>query len=142
MVSGFRRRHTFLVLVGLAAILSEFLTIFLANVPYRVTETFLVARICIWGAIGIMAIMVLVVLGSFFVRWPHMPVDPSTIAGAMYYVCDSWMLDRLDHTGASDRSERNGRVDMLDERYGFGEMIGQSGAVRIGVDSVDGKVVA
>jgi hypothetical protein len=140
IVSGFRRRHAFLALVGMAAVLSEFLTIFLSNIPFRVTQTFLIARICTWSAVGILSIMVLVVLGSFFVKWPHMPVDPSTIAGAMYYVCDSWMLEGLEHISAEGRKERDWRIDAMGERYEFGEMTGQSGTIRVGVDSTDGRV--
>ncbi|KAH6646743.1 hypothetical protein BKA67DRAFT_524614 [Truncatella angustata] len=136
IISGFRRRHAFLALVGLTAVLSEFLTLFLSNIPFRVTQTYLVARICTWSAVGILAIMLLVVGGSFFCKWPHMPVDPSTIAGSMYYVCDSWMMTCLENISASDKKERDWRVALMGERYEFGEITGQNGTVRIGVDNV------
>ncbi|KAI1849346.1 hypothetical protein JX266_004841 [Neoarthrinium moseri] len=141
VTSGFRRRHLLLAVVGLTAILSEFLTIFLSNIPYSVTQTWLASRVCAWGSISILATMVLVVAGSFLVRWPHMPVDPSTIAGAMYYVCDSWMLNNLEHISMLNRNERDWRVKTMDLKYRLGKHIGQTGAVRVGVDRVDGEVL-
>lgn len=79
--------------------------------------------------------MVLVVVGSFFVSWPHMPVDPSTIAGAMYYVCDSWMLARFEGLSMMKRRDRDWHVNEMNLRYEFGEIRGASGIVRIGVDA-------
>lgn len=57
--------------------------------------------------------MVLVIVVSFFVEWPHMPVDPSTIAGAMYYVCDSPILDKLEGLSTLNRKERDHKVKEL-----------------------------
>ncbi|KAI2616253.1 hypothetical protein GGR54DRAFT_649523 [Hypoxylon sp. NC1633] len=133
--SSMRRRHFFLGVVALISILSEFLTIFLSNIPFRVTQTFLAHQVCTWAAVGILCVMVLVVVGSFFVMWPHMPVDPSTIAGAMYYVCDSWMLSRLEGLSTSRRRDRDWLVNEMGLRYEFGEIRGASGIVRIGVDA-------
>ncbi|KAI1135786.1 hypothetical protein F5Y05DRAFT_415786 [Hypoxylon sp. FL0543] len=133
--SAIRRRYSFLAVVALTSILSEFLTIFLSNIPYRVTQTFLVHTLCTWAAVGILGIMVLVVVGSFFVTWPHMPLDPSTIAGAMYYVCDSWMLTRFEGLSTMTRRDRDWRVSDMGLKYEFGEVRGASGVVRIGVDA-------
>lgn len=83
----------------------------------------------------------LVILGSFLIKWPNLPVDPSTIAGAMYYVCDSWMLDSLQHTSTLKRKKRDWVVSAMGKRYKFGEIIGQSGAMRAGVDSIDDGVI-
>lgn len=140
--SGMRRRHGFLSVVGLTAVLSEFLTVFLANIPFRVTQTFLVARICTWSAVGILCIMILVVVASFFVKWPHMPIDPSTIAGAMYYVCDSWMLESFEGLGDLTRKERDWKVNEMGARYAFGEMGGVSQTWRIGVDTASSGIAA
>ncbi|KAI0384662.1 hypothetical protein F5Y04DRAFT_269185 [Hypomontagnella monticulosa] len=135
LVSSVRRRHSFLAIVALTSILSEFLTIFLSNIPYRVTQTYLLHQVCTWAAVSILGIMVLVVFGSFFLTWPHMPVDPSTIAGAMYYVCDSWMLSRLEGLSTMKRRDRDWRVNEMRLKYEFGEIRGASGIVRIGVDA-------
>jgi hypothetical protein len=86
--------------------------------------------------------MILVVAGSFFVRWPHMPVDPSTIAGAAYYVCDSHLLDNVEGTSILRRKERGQKVESVGERYVFEEITGVSGVVRTGVDVVGVRAFA
>ncbi|KAI1769766.1 hypothetical protein F4818DRAFT_456612 [Hypoxylon cercidicola] len=132
--SSIRRRHGFLAVVALASILSEFLTIFLGNIPFQITQTLLVHNLCTWAAVGILCIMILVVAGSLFVTWPHIPVDPSTVAGAMYYVCDSLMLDRFEGLSTMKRQDRDKRVNEMGLKYKFGKITGASGVVRVGVD--------
>ncbi|KAI1471943.1 uncharacterized protein F4812DRAFT_456046 [Daldinia caldariorum] len=132
LLSSVRQRHGFLAVVASTSILSEFLTIFLGNIPYRVTQTFLLHQVCTWAAVGILCIMVLVVGASFFITWPHMPVDPSTIAGAMYYICDSWMLSRFEGLSTLKRKDRDRRVNEMGLRYEFREI---RGVARVGVDA-------
>ncbi|KAI1327624.1 hypothetical protein F5Y16DRAFT_371250 [Xylariaceae sp. FL0255] len=119
-----RTRHLFLGAVGLASLLSEFLGLFLSTVPYQVAETLLVSQLSIWMSVTILSYMVLLVLGSFCMRWPHMPVDPRSIVGAMYYVCRSPIMHQFTGLGLSvlDKKERDERVTMLGLEYGFGEM--------------------
>jgi hypothetical protein len=133
-----RRGDWFLALVALISIVSEVLPIFLANVPYRVTSTYIAARVCTWSATGIMAIMVLVTCASFFIKWPYMPLDPSTIAGAMYYVCDSWMLRSFEGTSTLKKKERDWKITSLGLKYHFGQITSASGKFRIGVDIAEG----
>ncbi|KAF3071243.1 hypothetical protein GL218_00614 [Daldinia childiae] len=135
LLSSVRRRHGFLAVVALTSILSEFLTVFLSNIPYRVTQTFLLHQVCTWSAVGILCVMVLVVIASFFITWPHMPVDPSTIAGAMYYVCDSWMLSHFEGLSTLKRKDRDWRVNEMGLKYEFGEIRGALDIARIGVDA-------
>ncbi|KAH6856110.1 hypothetical protein B0I37DRAFT_68895 [Chaetomium sp. MPI-CAGE-AT-0009] len=137
IVGAIRQRHCFLVLVAFTAILAEFMPIVLSNVPFRVTQTWIASRVCTWMAVGILGLMWLVVVGTFFVSWPHMPVDPSTIAGAMYYVCDSWMLGSMEGLGKLGSEERDERIAELGLRYHFGDIVGLSGRKRIGVDGLD-----
>lgn len=127
----------FLVIVAFTAILSEFMPILLSNVPFRVTQTWIASRVCNWLAVGILSIMWLVVVGSFFVSWPHMPVDPSTIAGAVYYVCDSWMLWSMEGLSTLPKEERDRRVAEWGLKYEFGDITGLSGRSRVGVDGLD-----
>ena len=66
----------------------------------------------------------LAVLGwSLVVRWPHMPVDPRSIAGAAYYVAESReiMLGGV-HTAEDGR------------RYFYGRVVGEGGRPRMIVD--------
>ncbi|KAK4158643.1 hypothetical protein QBC43DRAFT_349936 [Cladorrhinum sp. PSN259] len=132
-----KRRHFFLLVVASTAILAEFMPVLLNNVPFRVTQTWLASRVCNWLAIGILSMMWLVVVGSFFVSWPHMPVDPSTIAGAMYYVCDSWMLWSVEGFSMLNQEERDRKVSQLGFRVHFGNIAGLDGRRRVGVDRVD-----
>jgi hypothetical protein len=81
-----RHRDIYLCAVAVTSIISEFLPALLNNVPYRVVETHLVHMVCTWISVVVLCIMIIVVVGSFFVNWPHMPMDPATVAGAMYYV--------------------------------------------------------
>ena len=134
--SAIRRRHWFLAVVAATAILSEFMPILLNNVPFRITQTWVVHLVCTWLSVGILCIMWLVVAASFFVRWPHLPVDPATVAGAMYYVCDSWMMWAFEGLATLPREERDWKVHETGLKFEFGDIAGVSGIRRIGVDGI------
>lgn len=76
--------------ISFTAILSIFTPILLSNVPFIVTQTWTAHLITAWMTVAILAFMALVLVGSFFVKWPPMPVDPSTIVGTLYYLCDAF----------------------------------------------------
>lgn len=82
--------------------------------------------------------MLAVVLGTFAVQWPGLPVDPSTVAGAMYYVADSKVVEMLEGYSRLDGKERRGVVRAIGGRFEFGDVWGVSGRRRIGVDVVEG----
>ncbi|KAI0001538.1 hypothetical protein F4779DRAFT_631085 [Xylariaceae sp. FL0662B] len=82
------RRDLYLAAVSGTAILSEILPLFVSIILDRGIQNQLAQEICTWMAVGILCVMILTACGSFFVAWPHMPIDPSTVAGAMYYVWD------------------------------------------------------
>jgi hypothetical protein len=86
--------------------------------------------------VAILAAMLLAVGGSFLIRWPHMPVDPRTIAGAMFYVCDSWMLDSLEGLSSLSKDERDKALKHMGLRYEFGQLTGTSGRDRVGIDDM------
>ncbi|RYP87864.1 hypothetical protein DL769_000456 [Monosporascus sp. CRB-8-3] len=132
--SAVRRRDGFLAVVALTSVLSELLPVLLAEIPFRVSQTYLVHLVTTWSAVGILCIMLLVLVSSFFVRWPHMPLDPTTVAGAMYYVADSWMLGGFDGLGTLGPKDRDRRVVELGLKYRFGRMTGVSGETKVGVD--------
>ncbi|KAI3323990.1 hypothetical protein HD806DRAFT_522505 [Xylariaceae sp. AK1471] len=129
-----RTRRIFIAVVALASILSESLGTFLSNVPFQVTQTFTVYRLSIWTAVSILSLMVLTVILSFRVKWPHMPVDPSTIAGAMYYVCNSPLLEKMEGLSTLEKKERDRRISELGLLYEFGEMEGTSGGRLSGIN--------
>ncbi|KAF3001746.1 hypothetical protein E8E14_007029 [Neopestalotiopsis sp. 37M] len=82
------REHpdNYLGVVAFTAILSEFLPLFLANVPARLEEQDPMSTACVWLTISVICIMAMVLISSFIISWPpEMPMDPSTVAGAMFY---------------------------------------------------------
>lgn len=133
--AGLRRGDYFLASTSFIMVISELLPILLCNTPFRSTQILIVGRACTYGSIAIMGVMALALMLSFCIKWPHMPLDPSTVAGTMYYVCDSWMLGGFEG-GVSrlSRKERDARVRNMGLRYGFGRGVGVSGKSRISVD--------
>jgi len=154
--AGVRRGDVLLAITSFISICSELLPLFLANTPFRSTQLYIVNRGCTYAGIGVMSVMVIVLAGSFAVKWPSMPLDPSTAAGAMWYVCDSYMVVGGGMDGSAgiitggggmsglsrlNRKERDKRVMDLGMRYGFGRTIGAGGQARIGVDIVKERPV-
>ena len=128
-----RQRDPFAFTVSFANALSKFTPIVLSNIPFHAAQTWTTHVICAWMVVSILAFMILVLLWSFFIQWPYLPVDPSTIAGNMYYVCDSMVLK--DFEGLSELKEREltAFIRRSGRKYRFGEMIGVSGEVRVGI---------
>lgn len=138
--SAFRQRNLFFGLLALATLLAELsLPVTLSNVPFSRLETWQTQIVCAWLSIATLGFMLLVVAASFLVRWPHMPVDPRTVAGAMYYVCDSWMLESMEGMATSTKAERDARMRHLKQNYMYGNREGVSGKSRLGVDVVDDR---
>ncbi|KAH8647971.1 hypothetical protein BX600DRAFT_518371 [Xylariales sp. PMI_506] len=137
IVLAVQRRNSFFAAVALATLLSDLLTILLSNIPFRATQASVMSRICTCGAIAILCAMILVVISGFFVRWPPMPVNPATIAGAMYYICDSGVVNDMESTSVFAKKERDWHANSMGKRYEFGPMTGFSGIERIGVNSVE-----
>jgi hypothetical protein len=132
--SAMRRRDWLLAVVAFTSILSEFLPIVLAEIPFRVAQTWTTHLVCTWSSVAILCIMAIVIIWTFFVKWPHMPIDPSTIAGSIYYVCDSKMRSYFEGLSILDKRERDRRVMELGLEYRFGRLKGSSGITRIAVD--------
>ena len=63
-----------------------------------------------------------------------MPVDPRTIAGAMFYVCDSWMLGTMEGMATLGKKERDSIVRAQRLRFEFTSSEGVSGKERMNVD--------
>ncbi|KAI1852570.1 hypothetical protein JX266_002111 [Neoarthrinium moseri] len=84
------RQHpdTYLGVVAFTAILSDILPILLANIPSIGLSDGGASTASTWFSVSILCIMIVVIIWSFLLSWPPMPIDPSTIAGAMYYATD------------------------------------------------------
>lgn len=140
--SALRQRHAYLALAALASLLAELaLPVALSRVPFSAAETFATQVACAWLAAAVLGLAVLSIAASFLVRWPHMPVDPRTVADAMYYACDSWMVQSLGGAGVAvlGTADRDLEVRYLRHRYGYGRINGMSGRGRVGVDIVDDR---
>ncbi|KAL0944857.1 uncharacterized protein CTRU02_202744 [Colletotrichum truncatum] len=125
-----------LLLAAFMSILAEFLPILFANIPYNLTQTLESHNICARVSLAILAIMLITIIASLFIKWPEMPVDPRSIAGAMYYVNESRMLEDFEGLSKLDSKEREKRVKELGRRYFYGSITGRFGK-RMGVESVE-----
>ncbi|KAI0555930.1 hypothetical protein F4679DRAFT_10572 [Xylaria curta] len=79
------RRDLFLGLVAVTSVVSEFLPLFLGNIPCNGVQLEIAETVSVYLSVAVLSIMIFIVGGSFFIDWPTtMGADPSTIAGAMY----------------------------------------------------------
>lgn len=132
---AFLRRHWFLLLVSLTSIAAEFLPIFLSNIPYNMTQLYVVYVDCYYISIAMLSLMAALVVASFFVRWTKLPADPLTLAGAMYHVIDSNILEELaddEYEGANGQGKKTSSMSILAKgvSVGYRPLIGMSGKIR------------
>ncbi|KAK2038063.1 hypothetical protein LZ31DRAFT_609791 [Colletotrichum somersetense] len=125
-----------LMLAAFMAILAEFLPILLTNVPYNLTQTLATHNICAVTSISILALMLVTLVASLFTKWPDMPVDPRSIAGAMYYINESRMLEDFEGLSKLNSEDREKKVKELGRRYFYGAISGKDGR-RMAVDSIE-----
>ena len=110
------------------AVLAELLPVLLANIPYALTQTLLTHTVCTYLALGVLGAMVLVLGGTVvLVRWPDVPLDPRTVAGAVYYVAGSEGLVREVVAARGGGREMDGRYfyggERVDEAGGRGRVV-------------------
>ncbi|KAK4231148.1 Zonadhesin [Podospora fimiseda] len=141
--SAIKHRHLFLLCTSVAAILSEFLPVLLSNVPFSLHQTSKAATVCAVLTCLFLAVQLAVLVGSFFTRYPPMPVDPRSIAGMMYYVSQSYMLNDMEGIALLDGKQRAKKVMEAGRRYYYGVLAGGTWR-RLGVDCdllADGEYV-
>lgn len=83
-----RHPDSYLGVVALTAVLADFLPVLSANVPSKVLQASAAHMACTWLTTAVLGTMVIVLTWSLLLTWPHMPMNPSTVAGAMYYSLD------------------------------------------------------
>ncbi|KAK4132806.1 hypothetical protein BT67DRAFT_360082, partial [Trichocladium antarcticum] len=138
--SAAAHRHPFPACVALAAVLSEFLPVLLANIPFHPAQTAAAATACAALA-GLFLVLMLAVLAYSLlrVRYPPMPADPRCVAGVLFYVSQSRMVVELDDFAGVSRlggEERTARIAGRGRRYFYGFLVGASWR-RLGVDCDD-----
>jgi hypothetical protein len=132
--SAIRHREPFLFVVSLAAIFSEFLPVILSNVPFNLAQTSTAATVCAVLTCVFLGTMLGVLGASFFIRYPPMPVDPRSVAGLLWYVSKSAMLEDFEGMSRLDGKEREQRVSEMGKRYFYGVLMGEGGERRLGVE--------
>ncbi|KAK3372663.1 hypothetical protein B0H63DRAFT_439963 [Podospora didyma] len=142
-----RTRDGMLGNVALCALLAKFAPILFSAIPFRNTVTWKMHESCTWMAVALLAYMVVVLVLAAALPYinlimrkkqgqmmPDMPVEPNSIAGCMYYVCDSGMLKDFEGLATIRAKERDRLVGIMGKRYVFGAVVGISGGRRIAVD--------
>jgi hypothetical protein len=130
-----RQRNVCMISVSLAASMAKFAPLLLSNIPFYITQTWMTHVVTAWMTVGTLCLMILTLMQTLFTtRWPCMPVRPNTVAGSIYYVCDSFMLLDLEDMSTRSAKKRKELVAEMRARYRFGEICGMSGKTRIGVD--------
>ena len=86
---------------------AELLPPFLSNIPYALTLTWDTYLVSTYTSLAILGAMVLVPMLSMGVRWLHMLVDLTAVAGMMYYVVKSdKVLKDVTWAGAEESERR------------------------------------
>lgn len=156
--------------VSMATFLSKFAPILLSGVPFRNTVTWKMHETYTWTLVCVLSYMVLVLgvlllpravplylLGRFRKNAREdtgidgrqlAPTPPTSIAGYMYYVCDSHMLRDFEGLSTASRKARDKAVletnnsrghegDNAGGRgYFMGTLTGVSGVNRVGIDYI------
>lgn len=120
MFVALRIRDPLLFFTAFTTVLAQFLPILLANVPYNRTQTSDAHEICSRLSIGILLVMVVAMLSSLLVKWPDLPVDPSSLAGALWYVSDAPWVRGLEGVAAMSANKRKNAVQGLGGRWTYG----------------------
>ncbi|KAK9800997.1 hypothetical protein SCARD494_00977 [Seiridium cardinale] len=99
-----QNKDIYLGAVAFTAILSDLLPLLLANIPARSTGRDNLSSVCVWLTVSVICIMIMVVIWSFFIHWPDLPMNPSTIAGAMFYARQFSSMNRMSTSTIGEKS--------------------------------------
>jgi len=89
---------------------------------------------------GLLILMIIILIVHMWcVKWPYLPIPPDSLAGVIYYVCDSSMLKDFERLSTLEKSDRERRIERMSRNYRFGRITGVSGKPRIGVDYGEGE---
>ncbi|KAH7155999.1 hypothetical protein EDB81DRAFT_756514 [Dactylonectria macrodidyma] len=134
LYSSIKHDQPYLALVAFMTMLSNFMPILLVNIPFTLTQSRQTHVICARLTMGILLLMTLTVFSSFFIRWPDMPVDPRSVAGAMYYTSESSVTDQLIGVARLNHKERRTRIKEMGGRYWYGEVLSRNDQTRMTVE--------
>lgn len=120
LLVALRIRDPLLFFTAFTTLLAQFLPILLANVPYSLTQTSEAHEYCSRLSIGILLVMVIAMLCSLLVKWPDLPVDPRSLAGALWYVADAPWVRGLEGVAAMSAKKRKDAVQGLGGSWTYG----------------------
>lgn len=136
------RRHKLLALVSVVAVLSDFLPIVLANVPFNNAITWITFNLCTWvsvGVLGFMLVVLAIVAGVILFSSPshHFPFassDLDTLAAVLYLACRSEdFLAQLQSLSLAGKAEVQKRMKTLNSRYSIISVVGEDGNPHVAI---------
>ncbi|KAF2163860.1 hypothetical protein M409DRAFT_68136 [Zasmidium cellare ATCC 36951] len=133
-----RNRYPLPALITFTTLMAEALNIVISGVPFATGQTWGQFLVSAYMSLAILGIMVLVV-GLVMLRRrkePKIPVRPDTLAGKMYYLSGSRVLDDFEGLDGVGQSVRDKRLCGLGKRYAFQPMMRRDGRRTWLVDEV------
>lgn len=134
------RGHKLLALISVVTILSDFLPIVLANVPFNNAITWITFNVCTWVSVGILGFM-LAVLGmvagvilfsSPSHNFPFVSTDLDTLAAILYLVCRSGnFLYQLQGLSVVGKAQVEKRTKTFNSKYGIISVVGEDGSPHV-----------
>jgi len=141
LAPSIRRRHFVVALVSLVSLLTEFLPITLANIPFSDTQIKEAYDICNYIAMAILFLMLVSLTILIFRRRYNLrdlPRLPTTLASILLYITNSggeegWnMMNSLQGLSTVSAKERDARIMGYGKLYAMGLV--ESGDLRIDED--------
>ena len=118
------RGQKLLGLLALTTILSDFLPIFLANVPFSNSITYNTFEACVWlsvAVLGFMLVVLVTLMGLLVVHPSRYSADLKTLGGVLHLVCGSEETQReLRWLSSAGRAGVETRIKSLNRKYSMG----------------------
>lgn len=134
------RGHKLLALISVVTILSDFLPIVLANVPFNNAITWITFNVCTWVSVGVLGFMlaVLAIVASVILfsspshHFPFVSTDLDTLAAILYLVCRSGnFLSQLQGLSVVGKAQVEKRTKTLNSKYGIISVVGEDGSPHV-----------
>ncbi|KAH6867388.1 hypothetical protein B0T10DRAFT_572379 [Thelonectria olida] len=132
----FDRGHKLLALVSVVTVLSDFLPIVLANIPFNNAITWTTFNVCTWlsvGVLGFMVVVLAIIAGIILFSSPgrHFPfasTDLGTLAAILYLACRSEdCLAQLQSLSVAGKAEIEQRMKTLKSKYSIISVVDEDG---------------
>ncbi|KAG8355421.1 hypothetical protein FVEN_g6638 [Fusarium venenatum] len=136
VIAYLARRHKLLAVVAIMTVLSDFLPIMFANVPFSNAITWKTHRICVWMSVGVLTFMLAVlvfIVGILLCKFQRnqllfIGTDLATLAAVLYLVCRSEdYLAQVKYLSVAREADIIKRIKSLDSRYSIISIIGEDG---------------